>query len=70
MSEGVYEQLRELLDCHPAGCELTPEILEILKILFTEEEAKVALGLGFVPLAVEDVAKRAGVEPKEAREKL
>jgi len=70
MSEGVYEKLRELLDCHPVGCESTQEISEILKILFTEEEAKVALGLSFVPLAVEDVANRAGVEPKEAQEKL
>jgi len=70
MSEGVYEELRDLLDCHPAGCESTPEILQILKILFTEEEAKVALGLGFVPFAVEDIARRAGLEPTEAQEKL
>nr|MBW1862866.1 4Fe-4S binding protein [Deltaproteobacteria bacterium] len=70
MSEGVYDELRKLLDCHPVGCESTPEILQILKILFTDEEAKVALGLGFIPFTVEDIARRAGVEPTEAQEKL
>ncbi len=49
MSENLYEQLRELLDTHPVGCPYAPEIIKILKILFTEEEARVALGLGFMP---------------------
>jgi len=70
MSEGVYEKLREILDCHPIGCASTPEILQILKILFTDEEAKIALGLSFLPLPVEDIARRAKVEPTEAQEKL
>ena len=61
MPEEVYERLRELLDRHPTGCQPAPEIIEILKIFFTEEEARVALGLGFRPFGVKDVARRAGV---------
>lgn len=70
MSEEVYEKLREILDYHPAGCPPSPEIREILKTFFTPEEAKVALGLGFRPFPLEEVARRAGVEPEEARARL
>jgi len=70
MSEDVYEKLRELLDRHPFGCPPAPEINKILKILFTEEEARVTLGLGFIPFTVEQIAKKSGVEPKEAKERL
>lgn len=66
MSDGIYEELRELLDTHPLGCPPAPEIIEILKILFNEEEARVALGLGFIPFAVDQIARRAGMDPKEA----
>ncbi|MBC7229748.1 MAG: 4Fe-4S binding protein [Actinobacteria bacterium] len=67
MSEEVYEGLRELLDRHPTGCAPAPEIIEILKTLFNEEEARVALGLGFRPFRVEDVARHAGVDIGTAR---
>jgi len=63
----VYEQLRELLDKDPTGCPPAPEIHEILRILFTEEEAGVALGLGFRPLPAAAVARRACLEPGRAR---
>jgi electron transport complex protein RnfB len=66
MPDEVYERLRELLDRHPTGCAPAPEIIEILKIFFTEEEARVALGLGFRPFNVEDVARRAGVDEETA----
>jgi len=67
MPDDVYERLIELLDRHPCGCPPAPEITEILKTFFSEEEARTALGLGFRPFSVEDVARRAGVEPEEAR---
>jgi ferredoxin len=66
----VYEGLREILDKHPAGCPPAPEIIEILKILFTPEEAKVSLGLGFRPFPVKAIARRAGVKPEEAVKRL
>lgn len=67
MSQSVQEQLRTLLDRHPIGLPSAPEILEILKILFTEEEATAALGLTFVPLAVEEISRRAGMDTEQTR---
>jgi len=70
MLKDVYEELRELLDRHPFDCPPAREIQEILRILFTPEEAAVALGLSFVPLGVQQIAERAGVVLQEAGEKL
>ncbi|MGQ9475441.1 MAG: 4Fe-4S ferredoxin, partial [Actinomycetota bacterium] len=70
MSEEIYERLRELLDRHPAGCPPAPEITEILMTFFAPEEARVAVGLGFRPFPAEEVARRAGVDPAEARAHL
>ena len=70
MSDNNYERLRELIDLHPLGCPPAPEIIEILKILFSEDEARVALGLGFIPFPVADIARRAGVDPIEAESHL
>lgn len=70
MPENVYEKLQELLDCHPFGCPPATEINEILKILFTEDEARVALGLGFRPFTVEQIAQKAGVDPKRVKQRL
>ncbi len=66
----VYNALRELLDTHSAGCPEAPEIIEILKLLFTESEAKVALGLGFSPFTVDIIARRARTDPEETRTHL
>ena len=70
MSDNNYERLRELIDLHPLGCPPAPEIIEILKILFNKDEARVALGLGFIPFPVADIARRAGVDPIEAESHL
>jgi ferredoxin/DNA-binding transcriptional ArsR family regulator len=70
MSDKTYEKLRELIDVHPLGCPPAPEIIEILKILFDEDEARVALGLGFIPFAVDQIARRAGMDPKGAESHL
>lgn len=61
----VYEKLRAMLDTHPAGCPEAPGIIEILKMLFTEEEAAIALGLGFSPFPVETIARRAKAGKEE-----
>ena len=66
MPENIYEKLRELLDTHPVGCAPALEMIEILKILFTEKEAKVAVGLGFMAFSVDEIAHRTGVPPEEA----
>ena len=66
MPENIYEKLREMLDVHPMGCPPAPEIIEILKILFTADEAAVALGLGLRPFSVDEIAARAGVDSQAA----
>jgi len=60
MAESVHEKLREMLDVHPMGCPPAPEIIGILGILFTQDEARVALGLEFRPFSVDEIAARAG----------
>jgi Na+-translocating ferredoxin:NAD+ oxidoreductase subunit B len=66
----VYRALQELLDKDAAGCPPAPEIDEILRILFSEKEARVALGLGFRPIPLDLIAERAGVGRAEARRHL
>ena len=68
MPENVHEILRELLDTHPVGCAPALEIIEILKILFTKEEADVAIGLGFTAFSVDEIAHWTGVAPEQAHE--
>ncbi|MFC1823719.1 hypothetical protein ACFL9T_13495 [Thermodesulfobacteriota bacterium] len=70
MTRSVYEKLRLLLDRHPIGCPPAPEIIEILKILFTKEEAKVALGLGFHPAPADEIAECVGINGEETKRRL
>ncbi len=57
----LYRGLREKLDSHPAAAPDRPEILEILHILFTPEEASVAIHLAFTLKPVEDIAHKTGL---------
>jgi DNA-binding Lrp family transcriptional regulator len=68
--EEIYEKLRQVLDKHPTGCVSSPEIYEILKILFTEEEAKVAICMNFVPKSVKWISERAGIPEEEVKIRL
>ncbi len=70
MPDELYEKLRGLIDLNPMGCPPAPEIIEILKTLFSEDEARVALGLGFLPLPPEEIAYRTGVSPELAQKHL
>jgi len=56
-----YEKLREILHTHPAGAPKSKHFGEILRILFTPEDAEVALGLVFVPRNVHEIARAVGV---------
>jgi len=70
ISSDAYEDLRKLVDSHISGCPPAPEIDEILRILFTPEEAAVSLGLGFKPAAAEEIASRTGTDLEAARNHL
>jgi len=65
----AYEKLREILHKNPIGAPESRAFDEILRILFTPEEAEVAVGMTFVPKGVEQIAESAGVS-KETTESL
>jgi ferredoxin len=52
----VYEALQEKLNAHPLGAPKREEFLEILRTLFTPEEAELALHLPFAPQRAREIA--------------
>ncbi len=72
MSDNVYVKLREFLDQFPLGYPETSSKVElkILKRLFTEEEAEIAICLKTVPESVVSIAKRIKMDEKILKEKL
>lgn len=72
MSDTPYLKLRDFLDQFPLGFPQTPTGVEIkiLKRLFTEEEAELAVFLTPVPEEVAQIAERAGLEAKDLEQKL
>lgn len=57
----AYDKLREKLHTHSVGAPDSPEILEILQILFTPEEAGLALHLSFTLKPLNDVVQKAAL---------
>ena len=45
----VYDELVEHLNSMPVGAPKTPELIEILKTIYTDEEAALAPKLPFLP---------------------
>lgn len=62
----VYERLREILDAHPSGAPKSKAFDEILRFLFTPEEADIAVHMSFALKPVEDIAAAAGISVDEA----
>ncbi len=60
----IYEALQEKLNTHPFGAPRRDEFLEILRILFTPEEAELALHLPFSPQRASEIARALG-RPEE-----
>lgn len=72
MSDRPYIKLREFLDQFPLGFPQTPSRVEIkiLKRLFTEQEAEIALLLTPVPEEVSRIAERGAVEAGDLERQL
>lgn len=72
MSDEPYLKLREFLDNFPVGFPATESgvEMEILKRLFTKEEAKLVVHLAPIPEKVANIARRSGLNPEELEEKL
>ncbi len=66
----VYEQLRTILDSHPATAPKSKAIAEILRTLFTPEEAAVAVTMSFKPKDAASIAKAAGISEDDAQRRL
>jgi electron transport complex protein RnfB len=62
----VYEKLREILDAHPSGAPKSKAFDEILRILFTGEEAELAVHMSFSPKPVHEIASAAGIPVDDA----
>lgn len=60
--QGIYDGLAEHLDSMPIGAPKTPDLMEILKILFTEEEAALAVKIPFLPMTLDALAERTGMD--------
>jgi ferredoxin len=65
----MYKQLREHLDNLPVGFPKTESGVEIriLKRLFTEEEAEMAIHLTYIPETVDQIAQRARRDPEQVK---
>ncbi|MEW5734016.1 MAG: 4Fe-4S binding protein [Thermodesulfobacteriota bacterium] len=65
MDDAIYQKAREFLDGFPLGLPATPSGLEIqiLRRLFTPEEARIVPHLSFVPEEPAAIAARAGADP-------
>jgi len=72
MTVNSYEKLREFLDQFPIGFRKTQSgvEIEILKRLFTEEEADLATFLTIRPERARSIARRAGKNSTEVEKKL
>ena len=65
----MYEQLRQVLDAHPATAPKTDTIIAILKMLFTPDEAAIAMNMSFKVMDSEKIASLCSL-PGEEAEKL
>jgi len=66
----VYEKLRERLDAHPTTAPKTETIDKILRMLFTPEEAGVAIHMNYKPKNAVAIAKSAGISEDMAMKHL
>jgi len=72
MADEIYQELRRFLDEFPFGYPETESgiEIEILKRLFTEDEAELALKLTVIPEEVDSISKRTGLPSEELHERL
>ena len=66
----TYEELRERLDAHPSTAPKTETVDQILRILFTQEEAGIAVHMSYKPKKAAAIAKLAGLTEDIAKKGL
>ena len=65
-----YERLREILDAHPATAPKAESIDQILRILFTPQEADIAIHMSFKPKKVASIAKLVNLDENTVKSSL
>jgi ferredoxin len=63
-----YEKLQQILHTNPAGAPESESFDEILRILFTPEEVKIAIVMSFALKSIHKIAKEAGSSIEHATE--
>lgn len=63
----IYEQLRQRLATNPVGAPPSEAFDDILRILFTPDEATLALSLTFLPQPVDRIADKTGLSMETVR---
>ncbi len=66
----IYERLRKILNAHPATAPKARSIDEILKILFTPQEAVVAVKMSYKAKKPAVIAQKAGLSESETLKHL
>lgn len=61
-----YEAFRRVLDTHPTGAPPSQAFDEIVRLLFTEDEIKIALGMSFRLKTVEEIIQTVSFAKEEA----
>lgn len=61
MTEDVYTKLALHLDEMPIGAPMSDELIKILSILFSPEEAELATGLPFMNPSLEQLSRITGM---------
>ena len=73
MAENIYYELIDKLNQYPAGAPKTEKFVELLKTLFTEEEAEVGAGIPLLPTPLSGISEALGRDeetrnPRRAQE--
>lgn len=63
LAGGVYHQLQHRLDRYPVGAPESKELYEILRILYTEEEAALAARMPMAPKPLDGLIRDTKLEP-------
>ena len=70
MENDIYMDLCRHLNTYPIGAPLSDEIIEILRLKFTPEEAKLALFLHLIPQTINHIAESSGENPSDIHRHL
>jgi ferredoxin len=69
-STPVYERLQQRLDRNVTGAPESPTLIEILRILFSTEDAELAAQIPTRPTSIENLARRIGLSAEALDDKI